>query len=160
MSVSEVETAAEMQRAVWTALDRADVLLMAAAVADYRPRAVSARKLKKTARGLTLELVPTVDILEWVRTHPRRARMLVVGFAAETDDLLANAQAKLRRKGLDLVVLNDVGALGVGMGAEDNAVTVLDAGGVVLTLERAPKLEVARRLIVLIGDRLARRARA
>ncbi|MGP8162122.1 MAG: phosphopantothenoylcysteine decarboxylase [Candidatus Dormibacteria bacterium] len=158
MSVSEVETAAEMQRAVWTALDRADVLLMAAAVADYRPRAVSARKLKKTARGLTLELVPTVDILESVRTHPRRARMLVVGFAAETDDLLANAQAKLRRKGLDLVVLNDVGALGVGMGAEDNAVTVLDAGGVVLTLERAPKLEVARRLIVLIGDRLARRA--
>ena len=156
MSVTEVETAAEMQRAVWVGLDRADVLLMAAAVADYRPRRMAKHKLKKSADGLTLELVPTVDILESLRVHPRRTRVLVVGFAAETDDLLANAAEKLRRKGLDLIVLNDVGAPGVGMGADDNAVTVLDRDGVVLTVERMPKLEVARRLVALIGDRSAR----
>jgi phosphopantothenoylcysteine decarboxylase/phosphopantothenate--cysteine ligase len=157
VSLTQVETAAEMQTAVWRALDRADVLLMAAAVADYRPRRVAEHKLKKSADELTLELVPTVDILESLRLHPRRTRVLVAGFAAETDDLLANAAEKLRRKGLDLIVLNDVGAPGVGMGADDNAVTVLDPDGVVLTVERSPKLEVARRLVALVRERLARR---
>ena len=157
VSLTQVETAAEMQTAVWRALDRADVLLMAAAVADYRPRRVAEHKLKKSADELTLELVPTVDILESLRLHPRRTRVLIVGFAAETDDLLANAAEKLRRKGLDLIVLNDVGAPGVGMGADDNAVTVLDPDGVVLTVERSPKLEVARRLVALVRERLARR---
>jgi len=160
VSVVEVEAAAEMRTAVWAALERADVLLMAAAVADYRPRVVADRKLKKTAAGISLVLVPTVDILESVRAHPRRGRVLVVGFAAETDDLLANAAEKLRRKGLDLIVLNDVGAPGVGMGADDNAVTVLDPGGVVLTVDRSPKLEVARRLVALVGERLGRGPRA
>jgi phosphopantothenoylcysteine decarboxylase/phosphopantothenate--cysteine ligase len=84
--------------------------------------------------------------------------VLVVGFAAETDDLLANAAEKLRRKGLDLIVLNDVGAPGVGMGADDNAITVLDPDGVILTVERSPKLEVGRRLVALVGERLARRS--
>ena len=158
LSVIGVETAAEMQAAVWAALERADVLLMAAAVADYRPRDLAGRKLKKTGGEMTLLLVPTVDILESIRAHPRRQTVLVVGFAAETDDLLANAAEKLRRKGLDLIVLNDVGAPGVGMGAEDNAVTVLDRGGVVLIVERMPKLEVARRLVALIGERSARTA--
>ena len=157
VSLTQVETAAEMQTAVWRALDRADLLLMAAAVADYRPRRVAERKLKKSADELTLELVPTVDILDSLRLHPRRTRVLIVGFAAETDDLLANAAEKLRRKGLDLIVLNDVGAPGVGMGANDNAVTVLDPDGVVLTVERSPKLEVARRLVALVRERLARR---
>ena len=160
ISVAAVETAAEMQAAVWAALERADILLMAAAVADYRPRQVAERKLKKTGGEMALVLVPTVDILESIRIHPRRESVLVVGFAAETDDLLANAAEKLRRKGLDLIVLNDVGAPGVGMGADDNAVTVLDDGGVALTVERMPKLEVARRLVALVGDRLARRPEA
>jgi phosphopantothenoylcysteine decarboxylase/phosphopantothenate--cysteine ligase len=155
LTITEVETAAEMHRAVWTALDRADVLLMAAAVADYRPREVSGRKLKKSTHEMTLELVPTVDVLDSLRIHPRRSRVLVVGFAAETDDLVANATEKLRRKGLDLIVLNDVGSPGVGMGADDNAVTVLDRDGVVLTVERSPKLEVARRLVALVAERWA-----
>ncbi len=155
VSVFTVETAAEMQAAVWAALERADVLLMAAAVADYRPRQVAGRKLKKTGAEMTLVLVPTVDILESLGAHPRRGSVLVVGFAAETDDLLANAAEKLRRKRLDLIVLNDVGAPGVGMGADDNAVTVLDQRGVVLTVDRSPKLEVARRLTALVAARLA-----
>jgi phosphopantothenoylcysteine decarboxylase/phosphopantothenate--cysteine ligase len=157
LSVTAVETAAQMQAAVWSALDRAGVLLMAAAVADHRPREVADHKLKKSGAGMTLELVPTVDVLDSLRAHPRRSTVLVVGFAAETDDLLANAAEKLRRKGLDLIVLNDVGAPGVGMGADDNAVTVLDRDGVVLTVERSPKLEVARRLVALVAERLALR---
>ena len=104
---------------------------------------------------MTLDLVPTVDILESLGRHPRRRQVLVVGFAAETDDLVANATEKLRRKGLDLIVLNDVGSPGVGMGADDNAVTVLDRDGVVLTVERSPKLEVARRLVALVAERWA-----
>ncbi|MGA9113939.1 MAG: phosphopantothenoylcysteine decarboxylase [Candidatus Dormiibacterota bacterium] len=160
VSVVGVETADEMQAAVWAALERADVLLMAAAVADYRPREVAGRKLKKTGGGMTLLLVSTVDILEAIRTHPRRESVLVVGFAAETDDLLANAAEKLRRKGLDLIVLNDVSAPGVGMGADDNAITVLDQGGVVLTVDRSPKIDVARRLVALVGERLESRPRA
>jgi len=158
LSVTTVETAAEMGDAVWAALGRAAVLFMAAAVADYRPRQAAERKLKKSSAGTTLELVPTVDILGTLGDHPRRSQVLVIGFAAETDDLLANATDKLRRKGLDLIVLNDVGAPGVGMGADDNAVTVLDAGGVVLSVARSPKLEVARRLVLLAGARLRRRA--
>jgi len=156
LRVAEVETAAQMHDAVWAALDRADLLLMAAAVADYRLRWVAEHKLKKSAAGMTLELVPTVDILESLRTHPRRSEVLVVGFAAETDHLLVNAMDKLRRKGLDLIVLNDVSAPGVGMGADDNAVTVLDKDGAVLTVQRDAKLEVARRLVVLLSERLPR----
>jgi phosphopantothenoylcysteine decarboxylase/phosphopantothenate--cysteine ligase len=158
LSVTQVETAAEMGAAVWAALDHAGLLLMAAAVADHRTRETAEHKIKKSGAGMTLDLVPTVDILESLRRHPRRKQVLVVGFAAETDDLVANAAAKLRHKGLDLVVLNDVGHPGIGMGAEDNAVTVLDGDGVVLTVERAPKLEVARRLVALVGQRLIGRA--
>lgn len=154
LRVIEVETAEEMHREVWDALGSADLLLMAAAVADYRPRRVSNKKIKKSATGMTLDLVPTLDILSSLRDHPRRPHLLVIGFAAETDDLVGNATAKLHAKGLDLVVLNDVGAPGVGMGADDNAVTVLDRDGVVLTVERAPKLEVARRVVGLVADRL------
>jgi phosphopantothenoylcysteine decarboxylase/phosphopantothenate--cysteine ligase len=154
LSVTRVETAAEMGAAVWAALDHAGLLLMAAAVADYRPRETAEHKIKKSRTGMTLDLVPTVDILESLGRHPRRRQVLVVGFAAETDDLLANAAAKLRRKGLDLIVLNDVGSPGVGMGADDNAVTVLDRDGVVLSVERSAKLEVARRLVSLVAARL------
>ncbi|MGA8016923.1 MAG: phosphopantothenoylcysteine decarboxylase, partial [Candidatus Dormiibacterota bacterium] len=153
LQVTQVETAGEMHRAVWAALDAAHLLLMAAAVADYRPREVSARKLKKSAAPVTVELVPTVDILASVRDHPRRSQLLVVGFAAETEDLLDNARAKLRAKGLDLIVLNDVSAPGVGMGADDNAITVLDRDGVVLSVARAPKVVVARRLVALVAER-------
>jgi phosphopantothenoylcysteine decarboxylase/phosphopantothenate--cysteine ligase len=150
-----VESAQEMRDAVWSALDSADVLFMAAAVADYRPRDAAARKLKKSDAGLTLELVPTVDVLTDLRRHPRHEEALIVGFAAETDDLEANAQSKLERKGLDLIVLNDIAAPGIGMGTEDNAVTVFDAAGEVLAVERMPKIDVARRLIDLVAARLS-----
>lgn len=153
LTVVEVSTAAEMLGAVRSALGTADVLLMAAAVADHRPARPSARKLKKRDGELHLDLVPTEDILCAVRDQAREAGVIVVGFAAETEDLLDNAREKLERKGLELIVANDVE---VGMGGEENAVIVLDRDGVVVEIPRAAKPEVARRLLELIAERAAR----
>ncbi|HXA30071.1 MAG TPA: bifunctional phosphopantothenoylcysteine decarboxylase/phosphopantothenate--cysteine ligase CoaBC [Candidatus Angelobacter sp.] len=145
LDVIEVETAAQMMAAVRAAVPSADVLIMAAAVADYRPAEVAPRKLKKGPDAMNLALVPTVDILRTLREEREpHGSLIVVGFAAETDDLLANAQHKLAEKGLDLVVANDVSGSEVGMGADDNAVTIIARSGVVAEVERAPKPEVAR----------------
>lgn len=154
ITVVDVDTADEMHAAVRSALTGAAVLVMAAAVADYRVAEVTPRKLKKRD-ALTLELVPTVDILRTLATDPVRDGVLVVGFAAETDDLEANAARKLLEKRLDLIVLNDVARPGIGMGTEDNAVTVLDAAGIVAEIDRRPKAEVAGSLLDIIESRLA-----
>jgi phosphopantothenoylcysteine decarboxylase/phosphopantothenate--cysteine ligase len=147
LGVVEVETAAQMLAAVRYAVVDADVLIMAAAVADYRPAEFADRKIKKRAEAMSLALVPTVDILRSLRDEHagrQRGHLCVVGFAAETDDLLANAQRKLEEKGLDLIVANDVNGSDVGMGADDNAVTIIGPAGVVAEVKRAPKAEVAR----------------
>ena len=123
---------------------------MAAAVADWRPAEPSERKLKKGDTGLRLDLVPTADILLAVRDRAAELGVMVVGFAAETDDLLDNARAKLERKGLELIVANDVA---VGMGGEENAVTILGREGVVAEVTRAPKPAVARRVLEIIAAR-------
>ncbi|MGI8847503.1 MAG: phosphopantothenoylcysteine decarboxylase [Candidatus Dormibacteria bacterium] len=155
LEVAPVETATQMHHAVVAAMQSADALIMAAAVADYRPRDVATRKLKKSERRLVLELVPTLDILSELRSHPRHGEVLIVGFAAETDDLEANAKRKLEGKGLDLIVLNDVAAAGIGMGTDDNAVTILDRSGVVAQVPRAPKSEVAHRILDVVAARLS-----
>jgi phosphopantothenoylcysteine decarboxylase/phosphopantothenate--cysteine ligase len=96
---------------------------------------------------MSLSLVPTVDILRTLREEHaarRNAHLVVVGFAAETDDLLASAQRKLEEKGVDLIVANDVSGSDVGMGADDNAVTIVGPRGVLAEVQRAPKGEVAR----------------
>jgi phosphopantothenoylcysteine decarboxylase/phosphopantothenate--cysteine ligase len=147
LGVVEVETAAQMLAAVRYAVVDADVLIMAAAVADYRPAEFADRKIKKRAEAMSLALVPTVDILRSLRDEHagrQRGHLCVVGFAAETDDLLANAQRKLEEKDLDLIVANDVNGGDVGMGADDNAVTIIGPAGVVAEVKRAPKAEVAR----------------
>jgi phosphopantothenoylcysteine decarboxylase/phosphopantothenate--cysteine ligase len=147
LDVVEVETAAQMMAAVRYAVSAADVLIMAAAVADYRPAEVAPRKIKKSTEAMTVALVPTVDILRTLRDEHaahRQSRLCVVGFAAETDDLLQNAQRKLDEKGLDLIVANDVGGSDVGMGSDDNAVTIIGPSGVLAEVQRAPKSEVAR----------------
>lgn len=144
LDVVPVDTASEMLDAVRTAVADARVLIMAAAVADYRPEQVAEHKIKKSDAGLHIDLVPTVDILRALHEDHRRPQLCVVGFAAETQDLLANARHKLDEKGLDLIVANDVSAAGVGMGADDNAVTIIGRGGVVAEVPRAPKAEIAR----------------
>jgi phosphopantothenoylcysteine decarboxylase/phosphopantothenate--cysteine ligase len=154
MQVIRVETAGEMKDAVHAALPGAVALLMAAAVADYRPARVAASKLKKDARPWSLELVPTTDILASLRDDPTRRGVLLVGFAAETDDLMANARAKLAGKGLDLIVVNDVSRTDIAMGSDQNEVTIIDSDGVVAHIERAPKAEVAASILRVVVSRI------
>jgi phosphopantothenoylcysteine decarboxylase/phosphopantothenate--cysteine ligase len=126
---------------------------MAAAVADYRAAEAAPRKLKKRDR-LTLELVATVDILRSLVADPLRKGVLVIGFAAETDDVENNAKRKLAEKGLDLVVLNDVSRSDIGMGNADNEVTVFDSGGFVSHIGKRSKPGVAAALFDIIEARL------
>jgi phosphopantothenoylcysteine decarboxylase/phosphopantothenate--cysteine ligase len=141
----DVTTVEQMEEAVLQACTQADLLLMAAAVGDYRPAEVALQKIKKTEGDLTLRLTRTPDILAAVAEqretsdHPR----VVVGFAAETEELLANARAKLEAKCLDLVVANDVTASNAGFGAETNRVTLLDREGRVEALPLMSKAAVA-----------------
>ena len=138
-----VETAGQMCDAVLKALPQADALLMAAAVADYRPAAVAGQKIKKDDKGLTLELVRTPDILAAV-ADIRSSDQLIVGFAAETENLLENARSKLQRKRLDLMVANDARQA---MGAASNQVTLIAADGSAEELPLLPKDEVAGRIL-------------
>ena len=148
-----VSTAAEMLSAVASRLPEADVLVMAAAVADYRPATVAPQKIKKTGEALTLTLEPTPDILATLKPM-RRADQLVVGFAAETESLLDHARGKLERKGLDLIVANDVSRPGIGFESDANAVTVLGPEGLVATVDVASKRVIADRLMDLFAERL------
>jgi phosphopantothenoylcysteine decarboxylase/phosphopantothenate--cysteine ligase len=135
-----VETAEDMREAVLHHAATATIVVKAAAVADYRTKAPSATKIKGK-HDLTLELTPNPDILREVAAAARSA--FVVGFAAETNDVAANAQAKLQAKGVDLLVVNDVSQRGIGFEAEDNEVTLLDRWGGNRALPRGPKAEVA-----------------
>jgi phosphopantothenoylcysteine decarboxylase/phosphopantothenate--cysteine ligase len=141
--VVDVQTAAELLDACEARFDAADVLLMAAAVADFRPRAAAAAKIKKIAGPPALELEPTIDVLGTLSSR-RRPGQILVGFAAETGEgAIAYGREKLKRKRLDAIVINDVGAQGIGFGSADNEVTVVTADGVELELERAGKDVIA-----------------
>jgi phosphopantothenoylcysteine decarboxylase/phosphopantothenate--cysteine ligase len=138
-----------MREAVLAALPGADALVMAAAVADFRPRTTSATKIARDGAGLTLELEPTSDILaeatRIVRSRPGR-QPLVVGFAAETGSL-ERAPAKAARKGVDLMVANDVAQDGSGFGTETNKVSVIEPGGSTEEWPLMSKRQVADRLL-------------
>ena len=135
-----VQTAEEMREAVLQHLPSATVVIKAAAVADYRAKQAAAAKIKGK-RDLTLELTPNPDILAEVARY--RTGAFIVGFAAETHDVAANARAKLEAKGIDLLVANDVSQRGIGFDAEDNEVLLLDRWGGTRALPRMPKAEVA-----------------
>ncbi|HHX44870.1 MAG TPA: bifunctional phosphopantothenoylcysteine decarboxylase/phosphopantothenate--cysteine ligase CoaBC [Chloroflexi bacterium] len=148
-----VRTAAEMHDAVIDRLDATDVLIMAAAVADYRPAHTAEHKIKKQDGELVLRLERTVDILAAVakrRTGPADGK-IIVGFAAETENLLENARDKLLRKRLDLLVANDVSASDSGFEVATNRVTLLTPDGAPDPLPLLPKEEVAERIL----DRVA-----
>lgn len=152
--VVTVETARAMQKAVEEALP-ADIAVMAAAVADWRTEE-SPEKLKKDRSGsAALQLIENPDILAGVSRHPQRPR-LVIGFAAETQDLLANAQAKLKKKGADWIVANDVSPASGIMGGALNRVHIISAKGVESWPEMS-KQEVAKRLVERIAEELNRR---
>lgn len=144
--VVPVETAEEMREAVLARFDESDLFIAAAAVADYAPAEVSAAKLKKKGRPLALELRPTPDILAECARR-RREGQLLVGFAAETEEVLGNARRKLKEKGLDLVFANDVSRPGIGFESDRNAGWLLSADGAEVELPEMGKRELAARLL-------------
>ncbi|MFM8648275.1 MAG: bifunctional phosphopantothenoylcysteine decarboxylase/phosphopantothenate--cysteine ligase CoaBC [Actinomycetota bacterium] len=144
-----VETAAQMQRALDGLKDSADVIVMAAAVADFRPVACAPGKIKKNDGVPEVRLEPTPDILAGLGATKRPGQILV-GFAAETADLVANAQSKLERKNLDLIVANDVSQPGVGFHHDTNAVTFLRPGEALESHPLSDKRDVARALLDIV----------
>ena len=151
--VERVESAEEMRAAIGRRLEGVDALLMAAAVADYRPAQRADQKIKKGAAGAGagIALEATSDILAEVS-----GRFVKVGFAAETEELLANARAKLEAKRLDLMVANDVRAADAGFGAETNRVVLLAPGAEPERLPLLHKYDVAARVLARVGEMLRR----
>ena len=144
-----VETAAQMQRTLDGLKDSADVIVMAAAVADFRPVACAPGKIKKNDGVPEVRLEPTPDILAGLGAAKRPGQILV-GFAAETADLVANAKSKLERKNLDLIVANDVSQPGVGFQHDTNAVTFLRPGEALESHPLSDKRDVARALLDIV----------
>jgi phosphopantothenoylcysteine decarboxylase/phosphopantothenate--cysteine ligase len=145
VEVVAVRSAEEMRRAVADRVGPATVVLAAAAVSDYRPATASPSKIKKANGAMTLELVRTPDILQGLG-ETKRGRVLV-GFAAETEDLVTNARKKLEAKNLDLVVANDVTAAGAGFGGDTNAVVLVRRDGGQVDVPVTSKREVAERIL-------------
>ncbi|MDD5704848.1 MAG: phosphopantothenoylcysteine decarboxylase [Kiritimatiellae bacterium] len=149
----DVVSACEMLAAVQRHLVVADVLIMSAAVADWRPLVVSGSKLKKRTMPPVLELIPNPDILGAVA--PLKGARIFVGFAAETGDPLPEARRKLVDKGLDLIVANDVSQPDAGFAADTNRVTLLGSDGATETLPLMRKAEVAARIVAWVEARCA-----
>jgi len=150
IEVRRVVSAADMHAVVMAALQDADLLVMAAAVADYRPATVAEQKIKKKDDELTLQLAKTTDILAATAALASE-RLVRIGFAAESEDVLANAADKLERKRLDLIVANDITRSDSGFGTDTNAVVLLDPSGGERALPLLPKREVAD---VILDDAL------
>ena len=148
-----VESTSDMADAVQTMLPRADVLIMAAAPADFRPQSVSSSKIKKGKSTPVLTMDHTVDILR-ATVAKRRKGAIIVGFALETDDVVDNAKKKLRDKSLDLIVVNDAKEPGAGFGVDTNRVTLIDRSGAEEVLPLLSKAEVADAIL----DRVERLA--
>jgi phosphopantothenoylcysteine decarboxylase/phosphopantothenate--cysteine ligase len=143
-----ITSAEEMFEAVKSATRECDVLVMCAAVADYKPASVSALKMKKKRGAFALKLMPTRDILA---SLPKRRRYLVVGFAAETHNLASHAQKKLRAKNCDVIVANDVSGSEIGMESDQNEVTIFFRDGEKEKISRAPKKIIARELVKIFA---------
>lgn len=147
-----VKTAEEMLKAVQEAVKKADSLIMAAAVADFRPVKAAARKIKRQdLNELTIELEKTPDILAQVK-----GSFIRVGFAAESHDVVANAKEKVKRKGLDFIVANDITEKDCGFGTETNHVTIIDSKGKAEELPLLPKGEVADKILDKVTGLLAK----
>ncbi len=143
-----ITTADELYRAVHRSLRRCDALVMCAAVSDYKPASVAARKIKKKKSAFTLKLIPTRDILA---SLPKRRRYLVIGFAAETHDLKIHAVKKLGAKNCDAIVANDVSGSETGMESDENEVTIFFRDGEIRKISRARKKIIGRELVKIFA---------
>jgi phosphopantothenoylcysteine decarboxylase / phosphopantothenate---cysteine ligase len=146
VTVENVRTTEEMSAAMLRRLERATIVLMAAAVVDFAPAKVEAEKIKKRGGHLTIEFEPTRDILAEI-SRRRKSHQLIVGFAAETERLIENAAAKLREKRVDLIVANDVTQAGAGFDSDTNIVTLVFPDGQVKPLGKMSKLDVANAIL-------------
>ena len=155
VTVQRIESTSELEAAVRSALPEADVLVMAAAPADYRPVSPSAEKRPRQDGALALPLEPTADILSGTAAL-RRPGSVVVGFALETGDALAKGKAKLERKALDLIVINDALEPGAGFEVDTNRVAILDREGTSMILPLQSKRDVAERILDAVESRLVR----
>jgi phosphopantothenoylcysteine decarboxylase/phosphopantothenate--cysteine ligase len=140
-----VRSAEEMKKAVFEFYPESDIVIKAAAVADYRPSELAGDKIKKSGQPAILSLVPTDDIL--AQLGARKQKQVLIGFTAETQNLLESAREKMARKNLDMIVANDISS-GV-LGADSATVHVLSAGGDTLRIENCSKLEIAHRILDL-----------
>ena len=154
VEVINIESAADMAKAMKSAAETADIIVMAAAVADYRPKQYSTSKVKKSDGDMCIELERTEDILLSLGKNKRPGQILV-GFAAETDDLLKNAQGKLERKNLDYIAANIVGVPGRGFAADNNAITLIGRDGSQTEFALQSKKDLAGALLDHILSRLA-----
>jgi phosphopantothenoylcysteine decarboxylase/phosphopantothenate--cysteine ligase len=150
VDIMQVQTAAQMRDAVLKSTAAADVLIMAAAVADYRPNTVVEGKIRREAEALNIELVKTSDILGEVK-----GSIIKVGFAAESDDLINRATEKLKKKQLDLIVVNDISAKDSGFDTDTNRVAFIDREGKVEQLPLMLKSEIAHRILDRVVTLLA-----
>jgi phosphopantothenoylcysteine decarboxylase/phosphopantothenate--cysteine ligase len=148
--VVRVTTAAQMRDAVLSRLGDSDVLIMAAAVADYRPKAFSEKKIRKCSASLTLPLERTTDIL--AECAAMKGDRVHVGFAAETEDVIDNARAKLEAKDLDIIVANDLTMPGAGFQAETNRATLLWRDGRIEALPLMTKADLAAHVVNAVVD--------
>lgn len=152
INVVSIQSAQEMYDAVLELWEDSDVVIKAAAVADYRAEHVASSKIKKSGDRMTLELVKTVDILE--QLGKLKKSQFLIGFAAETNDVEMFAKQKLVRKNCDLIVANDVTSAGAGFRSDTNIVQIYDANGLVEQLPMLSKQEVARQLLRITAERL------
>jgi phosphopantothenoylcysteine decarboxylase/phosphopantothenate--cysteine ligase len=152
MKVVSVKTAAEMRKAVLGHMEGCSVVIKAAAVSDFRPKAVSLQKMKKAEASTSLTLEKTEDILSEIGKKKRDG--ILLGFAAETENVVANAQKKLKEKNLDLIVVNDVTRPGAGFGQDTNQVKILFPSGEVKDLPLMSKEEVSQSILDEVGKLL------
>ena len=144
-SVIKVKSALDMKSAVEKEFENADCVIMAAAVADYRVKEIASQKIKKTCDDeISLTLVKNPDILKEISS--RKTRQIVVGFCAESENLIENAKEKIHKKGCDYLIANDISRKDIGFSSDYNEVTILDKNGNMKKLEKADKLTIARKI--------------
>ncbi|MBI2995528.1 MAG: bifunctional phosphopantothenoylcysteine decarboxylase/phosphopantothenate--cysteine ligase CoaBC [Candidatus Melainabacteria bacterium] len=143
--VIEVESAHEMQEVIESEFDKSDALIMAAAVSDYRPITMSKSKIKKKNEDITIELTRNPDILE-ILGRTKQKNQVIIGFSAESENIEKNAQEKLHKKKIDMIVANDISIPDIGFGSDENAVTILTKDRQREVLQRQSKAQIARHI--------------
>ena len=147
-----VESAADMFKAVLKEYKKADIIIMSAAVADFTPIDYYPHKLKKNGKNnLILELERTVDILAYLGEHRYKAQKLI-GFAAESENVIENAKIKLKKKNLDWIIANNIGISGLGFQVDNNAVTMISRNGHTVELSPQSKSELGKKIVRIVGN--------